>query len=169
MKVYLLIGLPGSGKSTWSFNKARSDEKIIIINRDCFRSMIKNEYTFNFLYEPFIKRVSLETIKVALEYGFDIIIDETHVKQSRRIEIVKAIKDYENSYGLININRIKIIYVWFTENQNNIKYRMKENRGYTREKWEEVIQGMKEIFEEPTIDEGYDELIKINPMEEIHG
>lgn len=167
MKVYITVGLPGSGKSTWSKKFAKENPSTIIVNRDAFRTMIKDEYTFDFRYEPFIKSATNKVIEQSLEYGLDIIVDETHVKKERRLEIIKTIRDFENSYGLINNDngKIKIVYVWFTENKNNIYFRMMNDRGYTKEKWEEVIDGMKKIFEEPEANEGYDELIKINPLE----
>ena len=44
---------------------------------------------------------------------------------------------------------------------------MREARGYNREKWVDVIEGMKRIFEAPTEDEGYDEIIKQNLLEGV--
>jgi len=78
------------------------------------------------------------------------------------------IKNFESSFGLINneYGKIKIIYVWFTEIQKNLENRMKSPRGYERYQWEEVINGMISNFEEPTEDEGYDEILKINPFKD---
>lgn len=134
MNVYILIGLPESGKSTWSKNFVKENPNTLIINRDAYRSMIKSEYTFDFRFEPFIKTISNKSLETALEYGFDVIIDETHVKAQRRKEIISIIRNYESTFGVINndYGRTKIIYVWFTENQNNIEYRMKESRGYEK-------------------------------------
>ena len=168
MTVYLTIGFPGSGKSTWSKQFAKENENVIIINRDAFRTMIKDEYTFNFRYEPFIKESTNKAIEQALEHGLDIIVDETHIKLARRIEIVSTIRNFENSYGLINTDygKTKIVYMWFTESNRNIDFRMKEARGYKKEKWVDVIEGMKKIFEKPTETEGYDQLVELNPLEE---
>jgi tRNA uridine 5-carbamoylmethylation protein Kti12 len=166
MKVYILIGLPGSGKSTWSKKFAQENENIVIVNRDAFRTMIKSEYSFNFRYEPFIKELANKSVECALDRGLDVIVDETHVKAARRKEIIKIVRDFETSYGLINTDygRTKIIYVWFTETNHNLEFRLKENRGYSKDKWNDVINGMKSIFEEPTIDEGYDEIKTINSL-----
>ena len=66
-----------------------------------------------------------------------------------------------NEYG-----RTKIIYRWFNETERCLENRMMEARGYETSKWEMVINGMKKSFEPPTEDEGYDELIIINPFVE---
>ena len=168
--VYINIGFPGSGKSTMS-NKLVEDIKnnIIIINRDSFRTMIKGGiYTFDFKFEPFIKQATNKAIECALEYGLDIIVDETHIKRERRMEIIKVVKDFEASYGLVTdeYGRTQIVYKWYTENKHNLKYRMRDARGYETAKWAQVINGMKKSFEEPTADEGYDRIEKINPFEQ---
>jgi tRNA uridine 5-carbamoylmethylation protein Kti12 len=167
MIVYILIGLPGSGKSTWTKEKVKENEHCVVVSRDSFRNMIKgDEYTFNFRYEPFIKDSTSKTIQSALKHGLDVIVDETHIKADRRKEIIKTVREYEESYGLINDNygRTKIVYVWFTETEKNLDNRMNEARGYNRSKWEMVINGMKKSFEKPTDEEEYDELVEINPF-----
>jgi predicted kinase len=55
--LYILIGLPGSGKTTWAKNKAKDDLRTVIISRDGFRSMIKGEgeYIFDNIYITLLK------------------------------------------------------------------------------------------------------------------
>jgi tRNA uridine 5-carbamoylmethylation protein Kti12 len=157
--LYLTIGLPGSGKSTWSKKKAQDEENTIIVNRDSLRTMIKNHYVYNNLYENYIKYVTDEAILSGLDHGFDVIVDETHVKKIRRYEVLYLLEHRRKSTN--------VIYVWFLENKRNIEFRMKDSRGYDRNEWEKVINNMKSIFEEPTEDEKYDQIIKINPLDDL--
>ena len=166
--VYINIGLPGSGKSTWSTEFAKENPNVIIINRDAFRSMIKGgDYIFHFKYEPFIKQATNKVIEQALEYGLDIVVDETHIKRERREEVIRVIRNFESSFGLINhdYGKTNIIYNWFTESERNLEYRMKDARGYESDKWDQVIRGMIDAFEVPTLAEGCDKLVKFNPLE----
>ncbi len=152
MKVYVTIGLPGSGKSTWAKNIAKSDDNIVIINRDGLRSMIRGEYVFDVRYERLIKEATDDMIMRSLESGFDVIIDETHIRKDRRQEIIDIVRDFDEYSSC----KTEVVYVWFTENEKNVENRMKEPRGYDREKWTEVIAGMKKSFEYPEENEDYD-------------
>jgi len=43
LTVEILIGLPGSGKSTYAKNKVANSNNWIRVNRDDFRAMLKNQ------------------------------------------------------------------------------------------------------------------------------
>lgn len=153
-KIYLLTGLPGSGKSTWSRNVAENPN-IIIICEDNIRLMLKGKYVFDPLYEPLVKEIAEAAFNDALMAGFDIILDEVYYTKALRAKSIDQIKNHTLP------TELEIICVWFTENQNNLRYRMKESRGYSDLKWEEVITTMSQNFEIPTLDEGFDDIIEI--------
>ena len=139
MEVYILCGLPGSGKSTWAMK-----QKGIIINRDSLRTMIHGKYKYDADLEPLIKDMAKELLCVALNAGHNVIIDETNLTKAKR-------KFWTN---IIN-NSAATYCVWFTETYNNLENRMTDSRGISREKWSEVIEVMKKSFEKPDIYEGF--------------
>jgi hypothetical protein len=129
--------------------------------------MIKGKYCFDLQYESFLKKMLDNMLKEALNYNYDIIIDETNLTIRRRLQIINIIHNYAKDM-LIDHNLIPIKYIWFTENVNNLKNRMKDNRNYTEQKWNDVIESMKKIFEAPSPIEGYDQIIIINSNEDCH-
>jgi len=72
MKLYVTVGLPASGKSTWSKNKARENKNLVIINRDSFRTMLKGDYNmlpFGYSMEKLVTRLERGAIVSAMDYG----------------------------------------------------------------------------------------------------
>jgi predicted kinase len=148
MIVYILVGLIGSGKSTWAREKAKEDNTIII-NKDVIRQMFKGEYFFHKDYEHLVDQMSKACFLKALQKGYNVIIDETNITKKKRAAYVEAVKEH---YYMID-EPVEFEIVWFPEKRNNIENRMKEPRGYTQEQWEAVLRGMKSAFEEPELEE----------------
>jgi tRNA uridine 5-carbamoylmethylation protein Kti12 len=157
-KIYLTIGLPGSGKSTWSKAFAAKNENVLIVNRDKFREMFKGEYIFDYQYEQPIKEIAEHAVNTFLDCGYDVIIDETNLSRKMRWSWINCIDD-----GYFNL---EIIAVVFTERTNNLEYRMKDSRGFTIDKWLEIIEKMRKIYEEPTDDEHFNEIWHV-PFEAV--
>ena len=69
-KIYLTIGLPGSGKSTWTINKAQNEENTIIVNKDCFRYMFKGKYVYDKKYEKLLEEQTSSVTKINEKKSF---------------------------------------------------------------------------------------------------
>jgi len=140
-KIFLLCGFPGSGKSTWSRDQVQHGA--IIVDKDSIRRMINSKYVFEESKEPIIESMSHMCIEVALKHTDNLIVDETFLTaESRDIvicEVNKHTRDFE-VYVLV-----------FPETGNNLKYRMHDARGYSKEKWAEILDKLRLKFEAPDI------------------
>jgi predicted kinase len=139
-----MCGFPGSGKSTEA-KRICQTELALCVSRDAVRNMIGcGGYIFNSdTTEPIVKSIAHYGIMSLLKLG-SVVVDETHItKKARREMIILAHEEYS----------IPII-VWCDATEGNVERRMAgDARGYTKEKWQEVIDGMKARFEPPTLDE----------------
>ena len=153
-KMYILIGVPGCGKSTWC--KENIDEKTVVVCKDAFRSMLRIDYEYNLRYEPIVHDLQTAAIASAVMNGLDIIVDETNIKKHKRDVLKKLVPTIFNQGCYTGYD---IIYVVF-KNTDTLDRRMNEPRGYTREQWDEVIKGMIASMEWPTENE-CDELLTI--------
>ena len=150
--VYILIGLPGSGKSYWAKRKAVDEPNTVILNRDSLYTMLAGEYRYNETLAEVVKAAFTAILQAILGSGFNLIIDETHTTKKRRQRTYNLVTSF--GYDL------KIVYVHFTETERNLEYRMHDDRGQCKERWQLAINNMKVNFE-PFDGEDYDELIEV--------
>ena len=159
--VYLLCGLPGSGKSTWAKNTVKNDSsnKTVIVNKDMIREMLRGKYDYIPELENLVKMIAHISTWEALDRGYNVIIDECHVTAENRKRILTQ---------FANKKDISVSVVYFTENKKNLEYRMRNSRGMSEEKWFDVIENMKKDFEEPTTNElgSSVELITVDPIDQ---
>lgn len=78
--VYILIGPPCSGKSTWSRKFLKENSNYIRINRDELRKMFKGRFILDKDLEKFINKITKNIILEASNNNKDIIIDNTNCK-----------------------------------------------------------------------------------------
>jgi predicted kinase len=157
-KAFMLIGLPGSGKSTFAKKMQEKAKSFypLIINRDNLRRMVFGDvYKYDLLYEPIIKAMTYANARAALFAGFSIILDETSLFAHKRAEWLMWFKALQ----------IPTFFVYFPENGNNLEYRMKEPRGYTKEYWQDVINSLRQGFVEPSMHEGVKEVFTIKNLD----
>jgi len=151
--LYILCGLIGSGKSTWAKEKAK-EKNTIIINKDSIRSMLKGEYFYDTNYESLVRNIAKLTFIESLYNGFNIIIDETNLTKSKRsywIDVGLNKILYNKIHK--NLKKFKIKVIYFSENKNNVKNRMNNPRNISETEWKKINNGMKKIFEKPTLNE----------------
>lgn len=92
-RIYVLRGLPASGKSTWAINWVQlSPTHRIRINKDSLRAIFSNVWSIK--VEIVTSKASIEALKEAMNQGFDIVIDNTHLKQASVHEINTIVHDF---------------------------------------------------------------------------
>jgi tRNA uridine 5-carbamoylmethylation protein Kti12 len=159
MNIYVLTGLPGSGKSTWA--KKKSEETgALIVNRDSIRQMFYGSYNFDEEYEYIVKYCTIEVVKQIIDCDVkDLIIDECNLTKLKREFWINVINSHVTNKE--DREEIKIVLVYFSENNNNLEYRCGDLRGLSKEYWNGVIKNMKIIYEPPSTNEEFDDLITI--------
>jgi len=88
--VYLTVGLPGSGKTTWARNfQARNGA--LIVSKDAIRHMYGVEFDWDL--EPQVSRLFWALLHEALRTYGNIIVDNTNLTREVRSKIIRAARD----------------------------------------------------------------------------
>lgn len=99
MKIIMLKGLPGSGKSTWAKQFVEQDGNWVRVNKDSIREMIGG-------YSPKKEKLVLEfrdvLIATALALGKNVIVDDTnfhpkHEARLRQFDAEFVVKEFDTS------------------------------------------------------------------------
>jgi predicted kinase len=94
-KCYLLVGLPGSGKSTWC---KKNHPDLPIVSRDIIR--YKLGYTsgpdekarLSRSQEELVTKEEYKLINNYLDLGIDFIIDDTNLRKKYRVQMIETLK-----------------------------------------------------------------------------
>lgn len=89
--VKINVGVPGSGKSTWSKEFVEKNPGWVKICRDDFRFMLKNAPFLDGKGETLITDLVFDSARKALLAGYNIIMDATHVKRTYINQVVKEL------------------------------------------------------------------------------
>ena len=81
MKIIILQGIPGSGKSTWarSYLKEHGSRDTVIVNRDSIRAMLGDYWVPE--RESLVTKIETNMIRLALKHNYDVIIDATNLNE----------------------------------------------------------------------------------------
>ena len=76
MKIIILQGLPGSGKTTWAKSFCQINLNYVRINRDDLRNMSGKYWVPS--RESYITSLEQTAVSLALEAGYNVILDSTN-------------------------------------------------------------------------------------------
>lgn len=148
----MLIGVPGSGKSTWLTKQPIDCNCTIIVSTDNFIEMkaTASGKTYSEVFKNEIKaatRQMNQVIEDALAKGLDIIHDQTNVTAKAR----------KNKLDQIPNGYRKVAIFFATPDRAELQRRLDGRPGKTIPY--NIVMGMVSQIERPTADEGFDEVI----------
>ena len=148
-KCYQLVGVPGSGKSTWAefqdwamtCARVSTDKWVEIYAKEVGKTY--SEVFTDFM--PTAVELMAKEVIAAREMGRDIIWDQTSTTIASRAKKFRMLPDYEH-----------IAVVFQTPDSDELKRRLNSRPGKVIPK--RVIETMIEFWEEPTEEEGFKEI-----------
>ena len=143
MKIIVLVGLPGAGKSTLA-EEYRKQGYIIhspdaIRNELCLHSLDDTQKVFDILKENLL---------ADMVTGKNIVYDSTNLTRRRRMKFLDMIKDFD--YEKICYVKLTSIDVCKNYNSQRVGYSRVPDREYNM---------MVDVFSLPMSDEGWDKII----------
>jgi len=152
-KCYQLIGVPGSGKSTWYENQDwlvedKKDHKYVSTDQHVEGYAKDQGKTYSEVFEEYMPtavKQMMVNVNMASAMQLDIVWDQTSTTVKSRARKFNALPDYEH-----------IAVVFSTPELEELKRRL-ANRPGKEIPWA-VVKGMIDNFEMPTEDEGFKEI-----------
>lgn len=149
--LYVMVGCPGSGKSTFCERLGKRDHTILI-SRDSIRFSMITENDEYFSKEKEVYAKYIEQINHGLWIGFDVFADATQLNKRSRKKLLSSILHNQ-------VNEINAIYMK-TPLEECIK--RNENRRGTRSFVPvETIEQMYNSIQEPSFEEGFNKIYTI--------
>jgi len=152
-KCYQLIGVPGSGKSTWYKNNEKSLGTTMLISTDEFveREAQRQNKTYSEIfkdYMPTAVKLMARLVKTAKDLHFDIVWDQTSTTIESRKKKFRMLPEYEH-----------IAVVFKTPPKAELEKRLQSRPGKVipPEVMYQMISGM----QMPTKEEGFSKIIII--------
>jgi predicted kinase len=148
-KCYQMIGVPGSGKSTWIRNQIWA-LGLTVVSTDTFVEDYARAQgrTYNQVFEDYMPTavdLMVRQVAFAHEHGHSVIWDQTSVTVASRRKKFRMLPDYQH-----------IAVVFCTPEPAELADRLAARPGKIIP--EEIVQDMIERFEMPTLAEGFQEI-----------
>jgi len=148
-KCYQLVGVPGSGKSTWIKNQTWMLGMPVVSTDTFVEDYAKKQgKTYSEVFDeymPIAVKLMANQAKICEANGLDLIWDQTSTTQSSRERKFNTLPRYKH-----------IAVVFATPDKKELERRLASRPG--KEIPWAVVQGMIDNFVMPTEDEGFDEI-----------
>lgn len=151
--LYVMVGLPGSGKSTIAQKVKNTLRDTIIVSRDNVRFSMINKEDQYFAKEKEVFKTYINKINQYLSEGYNVIADATHLNAASRNKLLKNVHGYNELIAIVANTPI----------ENCLERNSK--RSGRKKVPDETIKSMANNFHEPTLEEGFDKIICISCKE----
>lgn len=150
--LYMLVGVPGSGKSTWVEKHFAGLNNYYIASTDRLLEIYASMRgaTYNDVFKDnigYAEKAMHTHIKDAIMYNYDIIWDQTNISRKSRAKKLKMIPDHYE----------KIAVIFQTPETGELDRRLASRPGKTIPP--HIIDGMIDMLEYPELDEGFDKVL----------
>lgn len=152
--LYLMCGVPGSGKSTFLKNKIKP-ENTVVISRDEIRFSMVNPYAEYFSREKEVQEEFWRQINEALKTGKDVFADQTSLTPRSRKWLLEHVEGYDTA----NL-------VWIDEDLDTCVARNNMRRGTRAYVPESQVRRMYSQFVIPSLNEGFNCIFRYNSKED---
>ena len=150
-KCYILIGVPGSGKSTWIKEQEFLDDTWVMSTDNIIEAIASMcGMTYNECFSDLIKfadKVMWADLKLAAEDGDTIYIDRTNMSEKSRKKFISFLKPYGYTFEAIDFE---------TPEDEEWERRLASRPGKTIPK--HVLEAMADNYEMPLMSEGFEKI-----------
>ena len=150
--LYVLVGVPGSGKSTWIGHQSFDWDKTVVVSTDRFVSRYAIEVGKSYRevfddYMPTAVRLMAEQARDAFEDNKIVVWDQTSTTVLSRAKKLRMCPEHYTKIAVVlETPRAELHPKFLDRPEKEIPW--------------QVVQGMIDGFEMPTVDEGFDKIIK---------
>lgn len=149
MRCYQLVGVPGSGKSTWVSTQEWAKDCVVVSTDEYverFARRMQSTYSEVFdIVMPRAIRLMMRRVRWAHARNLDVIWDQTSTTVTSRRRKFSALYDYDH-----------IAVVFVTPKWAELKRRLDSRPGKSIPR--KIVKSMIHNFEQPTEDEGFLEI-----------
>lgn len=115
--IMLLVGLPGSGKSTWTNQFLRNERRFQVVCRDDLRATFGVDGHCTVSFDPGIEQtvadIANRMLEASLRRGLGVILDETHTRLRNINEVLDTAKKHRAS--------VHVVYFPFTAEESKAR------------------------------------------------
>ena len=149
-KLIMMIGIAGSGKSTWI--KEHKSEFDAVVSRDAIRFALLKDGEDYFAHEDEVIKIFIESIIAALKDGATVWVDATHLNKKSRDKTLRRV--YKNNIAELNC-------LCFTTPKEvcHIRNNLREGRSKVPAT---VVDNMFTSYTFPGADEGFDHIYTVD-------